>query len=140
MAWGGTPSGAVALLELLARAAGARVVAPNLVVLAGDSLFDDGGERQLGLVDLAVGVGLGALISAGHRHGDRLGAAHRAAARVGDAAARRGRAARGARRRDGALAVAALDLDLDVVDHPREVGPDRVHEIFEERERLVLVG
>src|SRR5215210_4418481 len=120
------PSGAVALLELLARAAGARIVAPDLVVLAGDPLLNDGRERELLLVHLAVGVGLGALVGAGHRHGDRLGAAHRPAARVGGATSPRGRAGGGTRRRHGALAVAALDLHLDVVDHPREVGPDRV--------------
>src|SRR5919198_814258 len=43
-------------------------------------------------------------------------------------------------RRHRAVAVLALDLDLDVVDHPREVRPDGVHQVLEERERLVLVG
>src|SRR3954447_15414289 len=38
------------------------------------------------------------------------------------------------------LAVLALDLDLDVEDHPREVRPDGVHQVGEQLERLVLVG
>ena len=33
----------------------------------------------------------------------------------------------------------AVDFDLDVEDHAREVGPDRVHQVLEELEALVLV-
>ena len=43
----------------------------------------------------------------------------------------------GARR---GAAVLALDVDLDVEDHARVVRPNAVHEVAEQRERLVLVG
>src|SRR3954454_19130299 len=120
---------AVALLELLARPAPARVVAAEARVLVDAPLGDDGHVVPGWLAGLAIGVRL---------------VLHRAA-RVGE----RAMPARRLRRRFPlrrcrlplcAVAVRALDLDLDVVDHPGEVGPDRVHEVVEEREGLVLVG
>src|SRR3954447_6727656 len=119
----------VALLELLARPAPARVVAVDLLDGGHAALLDDG--RGL-VVDVAArlarrGIGVGAGLRGAH------------AARVGDAARARLRP----RRRVlllGGRAVLALDLHLDVEDHAREVRPDRVHEVGEQRERLVLVG
>ena len=129
---GGEPSGArdpaarrdpgqrpVALLELLARPAPARVVAAELLVLVDAALL--------------------------HRRG-RTGSSLAARRRRRSAGPRTCRPSTRARR--GALTaccccgdpVLALDLDLDVVDHPREVRPDGVHQVLEERERLVLVG
>src|SRR4051812_1411993 len=122
-------SGAVALLELLPRAAPAGVVAPELVVLVDPALLHD---RHL---VRPVGVDAVALPAV------RAGLVVEGPARVLQGAEPRllRRAGRPALRRP-LVAVRRLDLDLDVVDHPREVGPDGVHQVFEERERLVLVG
>src|SRR3954451_4421351 len=119
--------GPVALLELLARAAPARVVAADLLVLVDDALLDDRGlDRLVGVDAVAVpAVGAGLVVERAARVGERR-AAGGAPGAVG-----------GPERL--ALAVLALHLDLDVVDHPREVRPDRVHEVLEEREALVLV-
>ena len=119
---------AVALLVLLARAAPARVVAPDLLVLVDAALLDD--RRSVLGVDLAIGA----------RAVDRLPGVDEppAAAAAWSALGcsvptppvywtARGRpAAAGLRAR---RRVGALDLDLDVEDHPREVGPDRVHQV-----------
>src|SRR3954454_6109459 len=103
----------VALLELLARAAPARVVAAERGVLVDAALLD--GRRLLAgrLAGLAVGGRL---------------ALHRPAA-VGQRPQAAGRLLRRLpgrlrRRLLGTVAVGALHLDLDVVDHAREVGPD----------------
>src|SRR3954468_11283692 len=121
---GATGSGAVALLELLARAAPARVVAPELVVLVDAALLDRRGWLRAGRagVDPVAPAAVGARLVLER------------AARVG---VRPGATGLGA---DRLVAVGALDLDLDVVDHAREVRPDGVHQVLEERERLVLVG
>src|SRR5918999_5486387 len=116
---GSKPSGPVALLELLAGSAPARVVAPELLVLADAALLD----HRRRLVRLLAGLSVGARLVV------------QRAARVLE----RGRAA-ALLLRHALVAVLALDLDLDVVDHAREVGPDGVHQVLEERERLVLVG
>src|SRR5829696_7367792 len=121
-------SRAVALLELLAGPAPARVVAADLLGLVDPPLLHDRGLHDLLGVDAVAVAAVGARLVVER------------AARVGEGRAAR-RAARGVGRRERlALAVLALNLDLDVVDHAREVGPDRVHEILEEREALVLVG
>src|SRR3954454_19969882 len=121
------PLGPVALLELLARAAPARVVAADLLVLVDDALLDNRGlDRLVGVDAVAVpAVGAGLVVERAPRVGERR-PARRAAGALG-----------GGERL--ALPVLALRLDLDVVDHAREVRPDRVHEVLEEREALVLV-
>src|SRR3954451_4302254 len=123
------PLGAVALLELLARAAPARVVAAEVRVLVDPPLGDHGHVVPWGLAGLAVGVRL--ILERAARVGERAQTGRRLL---------RGIPLRGRRLLLRAVAVRALDLDLDVVDHAREVGPDRVHQVVEEREGLVLVG
>src|SRR3954452_17254391 len=126
----GTALGAVALLELLARAAPARVVAAELGVLVDPALLHDRHVVRL--------VGLDAIALA--PVGARL-VLERAAGVLQRAEARRRLLGRGRPALRGRLvAVGRLDLDLDVVDHPGEVRPDGVHEVREEGERLVLVG
>src|SRR3954449_11310313 len=119
---------AVALLELLARSAPARVVAPEAGVLVNAALLHDGLILAGRLARLAVG---GRLI---------LDRAARVRQRAHAARHLRGRLPLRRRLRGRAVAVGALHLDLDVVDHAGEVGPDRVHQVVEEREGLVLVG
>src|SRR4051794_18362653 len=119
---------AVALLVLLARAAPARVVAADAVVLVDAPLLHDGRLVAGRLAGLAVGGRL--VLHRAARVGERAHAARHL----------RGRLPGGRLRLLRGLAVGTLDLDLDVVDHPGEVGPDRVHEVVEEREGLVLVG
>src|SRR5689334_14003361 len=120
---------AVAALEFLAAAAPARVVAADLL-----------DRRDAALLDGRCGLRLGVLAPVGRgRIAQRAGLRGPDATRVGDAAV----AGRGPGRRVLLLrrvAVLALDLDLDVEDHPREVRPDRGHEVGEQREGLVLVG
>src|SRR3954451_11167885 len=120
---------AVALLELLARPAPARVVAAEVRVLVDAPLRDHGHVVPWGLAGLAVGVRL--ILERAARVGERAQTGRRL---------RRGIPLRGRRLLLRAVAVRALDLGLDVVDHAREVGPDRVHQVVEEREGLVLVG
>src|SRR5205814_6756486 len=117
------PLCAVALLELLATAAPAGVVAPHLVLVVDDPLLH-GGRLFLGA-------------EVGHFHAPRRGAGGRgrggegaradsaAPARVGDAPGARG-AARGGEGFLGRAAVVALDVDLGVGDHARVVAPDAV--------------
>src|SRR5215203_4280769 len=112
----------VALLELLARPAPARVVAAELLVGLDAALLDGRGDQLALLVDRAV-VGVGLVLGRPARVLQPLRPARAVAGR-------RGRA----------FAVLGLDGDLDVVDEPREVRPDGVHQVLEERERLVLVG
>src|SRR5215207_8246096 len=116
-----TGLGAVALLVLLARAAPARVVATELLVLVDAPLLDHGaaGRRLLARLPVRGRLVLGGAARVLHR---RRAAA--AAPLVGQRA----------------VAVRARHLDLDVVDHPREVRPDAVHQVLEEREALVLVS
>src|SRR5215213_3442743 len=116
-----TGSGPVALLVLLARPAPAGVVAAELRVLVDAPLLDHR-AAALGLVVLAaVGARLVVLRPAGVLERRRAGG---------------GGALLGQR----AVAVGVLHLDLDVEDHAGEVGPDRVHQVLEEGEALVLVG
>src|SRR5438067_9074097 len=128
--------GAVALLELLAAPAPAGLVAPHLVFLVDHPLLDDrqGLDRFTFVVER-----LGP--HAGCRGGrpQRPGAGRALTARVGHAPGA-GRVAGGGEGGDGgAAAVLVLDVDLDVEDHPRVVGPDAVHEVAEQREGFVLV-
>src|SRR4051794_2495138 len=128
----------VALLVLLARAAPARVVAPDRLVLVDATLLH--GLDRLLLVDLGVALGRDA---AGRGGRQRTGLRGADTAGVGDPAARRARAggrALGQVVVTAAVAVRGVDLDLDVEDHPREVRPDGVHQVGEEVEGLVLVG
>src|SRR5918992_1848514 len=111
-------SGPVTLLELLAAPAPAGVVAAELLVLVDSALLDH--RSGLLLLDAVAVAAVGARL-----------VVERAAGVL-----ERRRAARGLLQRH---AVLAPDLDLDVVDHAREVGPDRVHQVLEEREGLVLV-
>src|SRR6478672_13478022 len=132
---------AVALLEFLAGAAPARIVAADLLGRVDPALLDDR-ERLVGLDGVAVGPHRGAGATRGLRERARMRGPH--AARVRDLAGP-GRAAAGSDARPRLVllrraAVLALHLDLDVEDHPREVRPDGVHQIGEELERLVLVG
>src|SRR4051794_21809077 len=125
----GTALGAVALLELLARAAPARVVAAELGVLVAPALLHDRHVVRLVGLDAVALAAVGArLVLEGPAR-----VLERAEARL---LRRRGGPALGRR----LVAVRRLDLDFDVVDHPGEVGPDGVHEVLEEGERLVLVG
>src|SRR2546421_3545704 len=133
-----TPSGAVALLELLAAATPTRIVAPDLVLLVDDALLHRG-HLLLGVVEVGhFGSAHGA---AGGRGGgcQRARADRAASARVGHAA-RACRAARGGEGFPRSAAVIALDVDLHVEDHSRVVAPDAVHEVAEEGEGLVLIG
>src|SRR5687768_9322522 len=130
----------MALLELLARAAPARVVPADLVLVGDASRLDL-------LRRLRRGVGR---IPGGLRHarrhrpsGDgRRGGLERArlvrgrAARVVESAGAAGTPA-AADRPLLAVAVLALDLDLDVEDVPRELLPDVVHQLGEHLEALV---
>src|SRR4051812_47930705 len=128
----------VALLVLLARAAPARVVAPDRLVLVDATLLH--GLDRLLLVDLGVALGRDAAGRGGRQRARLRGAD---AAGVGDPAARRARPrsrALGQVVVTAAVAVRGVDLDLDVEDHPREVRPDGVHQVGEEVEGLVLVG
>src|SRR3954451_4283572 len=88
----------VALLELLARAAPARVVAADLLVLVHPSLLHV--DRLGDLVDLSVG-GVERHLTGSRRggHGQSLPGVDVPAARVRDAPAPRRRAGRRARRR-----------------------------------------
>src|SRR4051794_22940142 len=137
------PSGAVALFKFLARPAPARVVAPDLLGRLDPPLLDRRGDLVRRLHRVAVRADAGRA-GAARRLGERARLRGPDAAGVGDlAGARRAAARRDARPRLvllRGLAVLALDLDLDVVDHPREVRPDGVHQVGEELERLVLVG
>src|SRR4051794_13936527 len=148
LAMAGEPmtSGPVALLELLARPAPARVVAPDLLGRLDPALLD----RRRHVVGRVDRVAVGADRRAGRgraagRRGQRARLRRVAAAAVRDLAGTRRGAARPRRPRlvllrRGRAAVLALDLHLDVEDHPGEVRPDRVHQVGEELERLVLVG
>src|SRR6476660_9515811 len=100
----------VALLKFLARPAPARVVAADLLDRGDAPLLDD--RRRLLVLGVLTGL-------AGGRLGERARAAVDAA-RVGHAARARLRPARRVLLL-GRGAVVALDLDLDVEDHPREV-------------------
>src|SRR5436309_6630107 len=133
-----TPSGAVALLELLAAATPARIVAPDLVLLVDDALLYHG-HLLLGVVEVGhFGPAHGA--TGGRGGGCQRARADRAAsARVGHAACAC-RAARGGEGFPRSAAVVALDVDLHVEDHSRVVAPDAVHEVAEEGEGLVLIG
>src|SRR4051794_34993495 len=126
--------GPVALLEFLARAAPARVVATDLVALVHVPGLDDGEglDRRAVLVvgDLGPGGARG-----GGGQGARL--ALGAAARVLEVARAVGAAL--ALRREGAVG-RSLDLHLDVEDVARELLPDRLDEGREHVEALVLVG
>src|SRR4051812_8491985 len=119
----------MALLVLLAAAAPARVVAPDLLLLRQAPRLDLDGS-----LEILLGHAIGQL--ARGRRGERARLLV-AAARVGVAAGRRAR--RAAADRPGAglgtlllsrpaatAAVLALDLDLDVEDEARELLPDRV--------------
>ena len=81
----------------------------------------------------------------GSRGGDRAGA-HRGCCRPSRRPARGAWSCRRPRtpgwvgHRPACAAVLALDVDLDVEDHARVVGPDAVDQVPEEGERLVLVG
>src|SRR3954451_14987538 len=130
----GVALGAVAALELLPGAAPAGVVAAELLVLVDHALLDDRRRLEL-LLGRRVGP-RGAAGGARRGHREVVRPAH--AARVGHVAARGGGPPGGARR-DRAVAVLALHLDLDVEDHAREVRPDGVHQVLEQRVGLVLV-
>src|SRR3954471_21127066 len=136
------PSGAVALFKFLPRAAPARVVAPDLLGRLHPPLLDRRSDLVGRLHRVAVGADGGA--RAARRLGERARLRSADAAGVRDlAGARRAAARRDARPRLVLLrgrGVLALDLDLDVEDHPREVRPDGVHQVGEQVERLVLVG
>src|SRR3954471_19587283 len=136
----------MALLELLAGTAPARVVAADLLALVQHALLDL--HRLVDLVDRVrrrAGDALGhatrrrrrerarlrlaaaaALVAVGRR-GRRAGAAGDAPARAGLRAAL-------------APAVLPLDLDLDVEDEARELLPYRVDQPAEHLEAVVLVG
>src|SRR3954447_17467200 len=137
------PSGAVALFKFLARPAPARVVAPDLLGRLDPPLLDRRGDLVRRLHRVAVRADAGRA-GAARRLGERARLRGPDAAGVRDLAGPR----RAAARRDARprlvllrrLAVLALDLDLDVEDHPREVRPDGVHQVGEQLERLVLVG
>src|SRR3954453_20965170 len=137
------PSGAVALFKFLARPAPARVVAPDLLGRLDPPLLDRRGDLVRRLHRVAVRADAGRA-GAARRLGERARLRGPDAAGVRDlAGARRAAARRDARPRLvllRRLAVLALDLDLDVEDHPREVRPDGVHQVGEQLERLVLVG
>src|SRR3954447_24075501 len=137
------PSGAVALFKFLARPAPARVVAPDLLGRLDPPLLDRRGDLVRRLHPAAVRADPGRA-GAARRRGERARLRGPDAAGVRDlAGARRAAARRDARPRLvllRRLAVLALDLDLDVEDHPREVRPDGVHQVGEQLERLVLVG
>src|SRR5256885_11078407 len=133
-----TPSGAVALLELLAAATPAGIVAPDLVLLIDDPLLH---HRHVLIGVVEVGHFGPAYGAAGGRGGgcQRARADRAASARVGHAA-RPCRAARGSERFPRSAAVVALDVDLHVEEHSRVVDLDPVNEVAEEGEGLVLVG
>src|SRR4051794_12705557 len=137
------PSGAVALFKFLARPAPARVVAPDLLGRLDPPLLDRRGDLVRRLHRVAVRADAGRA-GAARRLGERARLRGPDAARVRDLpGARRAAARRDARPRLVLLrrrAVLALDLHLDVEDHPREVRPDGVHQVGEQLERLVLVG
>src|SRR3954469_970615 len=137
------PSGAVALFKFLARPAPARGVAPDLLGRLAPPLLDRRGDLVRRLHRVAVRADAGRA-GAARRLGERARLRGPDAAGVRDlAGARRAAARRDARPRLvllRRLAVLALDLDLDVEDHPREVRPDGVHQVGEQLERLVLVG
>src|SRR4051794_36587485 len=133
------PSGTVTLFKFLARAAPARVVAADLLGRLDAPLL-----HRRGVIDPVDREAVGPDRHVAGRLGQRARLRGRAAARVRYLGGARRAAARRDRRPRLVLlrrdAVLALDLDLDVEDHPREVRPDRVHEVREELERLVLVG
>src|SRR4051812_3216112 len=69
---------AVALLELLARAAPARVVAPELLLLGDHALLRDRRDRAAAVAaDVAGHRGRGSRFAAEPRRGDRVGAGER---------------------------------------------------------------
>src|SRR5215213_7899939 len=117
----GARSGPVALLVLLARPAPARVVAPELVVLVDAPLRDRRRLHRLGGARIDAVAGAGLRVAA---VGVRL-VVHDAAG-VLERGRAAGRLRRGRDLRDGLVGV--LELDLDVVDQAREVGPDARHE------------
>src|SRR3984885_64230 len=124
----------VALLVFLARSAPARIVAADLLARIDATLLD---VHHLGL------LGAGAVLHhATRRGGDRHRTLGRsAAARIGDPSPTGGRARRPAwaarRRRRRLSAVRGVDRrHLDVVDQPRVVLPDAVHQIAEQLEGL----
>src|SRR5215218_5481019 len=126
--------GAVALLVLLARAAPAGVVPPDLLPLVLDHrlLLRN---RSAAVPSLPLDRPLGGDVRTGG--GRDRGLAQRrgllgAAAGVVDL-----HGLAGGRE---LLLGPGSDLDFDVEDQPRELLPDRVHESLEHREALVLVG
>src|SRR5215211_414677 len=141
-------SGAVALLVLLAGAAPARIVAADLLPV---SLHPCGGVDAVARPSVRGRSG-----SRGSPRGGRPGSG-----RTDTAPRRRGRLGTLGVVQRGGLVLAAtrvrdlgrllrrlehlgrrggLDGHLDVVDDPRELLPDRVHQLAEHREALVLVG
>src|SRR4051794_3994728 len=132
----------MALLELLARPAPARVVAADLLALVHVAGLDM--RQELG------GIVIGEL-HARRRGTTGCGRRGQCAWLVLRRAARVAEVARGARVGAGgpgtvwrlllrAVAVLALDLHLDAEDVARELLPDRVHQRAEHLEALVLVG
>src|SRR4051795_2011758 len=127
-------SGPVTLLVLLARAAPARVVpADSLLVVLDDRLLI--GDRSAAVAGLIFEGLLGGDVSAGGRRDGRL--AERRGLLGG--ATRVVETADLLRRRELRLRLRS-HLDLDMEDQARELLPDRVHKRLEHREALVLVG
>src|SRR4051794_23900701 len=129
------PSGAVALLVLLARSAPAGVVAADFVVL----VFDHGLDRFE-----AAAVRPGGLRGSDI---DGAGAAPRGDLLQGRGLVLQGPAGVGEGRRLAAAVggchgshLLGLDFDLGAEDQFRELVPDRVHQLLEHLEALVFVG
>src|SRR6476661_2346561 len=122
----------MALLELLAGAAPAWVIAANLLFLRDAARLDVDGLQELAL--LAVG----SLAERDARGSRREGA--RLRARAAELEVARPASTRARRERLRRAAVGALDLDLDVEDEARELLPDRLDQGGEHVEALVLVG
>src|SRR5690349_16941205 len=124
----------MALLELLAGAAPAWVVAADLLALVDVPPLDVHGHREL--LVIAVGRGLGDLAW----HDARSRGGERARLRLGGPALvlEPRRLARAGLRRGELLRlpVRPLDLDLDVEDVARELLPDRVDQRAEHLEAL----
>src|SRR5215211_8959661 len=128
----------MALLELLARAAPAGVVAPDALLVLEVPRLDRSG-KPLRLLDRPRRGARAALGRGGQRARLVGGGAAGVAEGTGGAGVARGAPLRGGLL-VGAGAVAALDLHVNVEDVARELVPDVVHELGEHRETLVLVG
>src|SRR4051812_47672174 len=131
----GAPSGAVALLVLLARSAPAGVVAAEFVVV----VFDHGLDRFEAAAVRSGGLGGSDVDGTGAAPRSDL-LQRRGLVLEGPAGVGEGRRLTAAVGRRHGTRLAGLDFDLGAEDQFRELVPDRVHQLLEHLEALVFVG